>query len=42
MRGEYALQEKIVRKREFKALKVKTKGFKFNRDEIYDELVDTI
>lgn len=30
-------EKKVVPKREFKALKVKTKGFKFNRDDIYDE-----
>jgi len=30
-------EKKVARKREFKAFKVKTKDFKFNRDEIYDE-----
>lgn len=30
-------EKKAVRKREFKAFKVKTKGLKFNRAEIYDE-----
>ncbi|MCL4361001.1 hypothetical protein M1446_01430 [Candidatus Dependentiae bacterium] len=30
-------KKKVSHKREFKALKVKTKKFKFNRDEIYDE-----
>lgn len=30
-------EKKVVRKREFKAFKVKTKGLKFNRNEIYDE-----
>ena len=30
-------EKKVVRKREFKAFKAKTKGFKFNRHEIYDE-----
>ncbi len=30
-------KKKAVQKREFKAFKVKTKGFKFNRNEIYDE-----
>ena len=29
--------KKPARKRVFKAIKVNTKGFKFNRDEIYDE-----
>jgi len=30
-------KKKATRKRVFKALKLDTKGFKFNRDEIYDE-----
>lgn len=30
-------EKKAIRKREFKAFKVKTKGYKFNRDEIYEE-----
>ena len=30
-------EKKVVRKREFKAFRAKTKGLKFNRDEIYDE-----
>lgn len=30
-------KKKTARKRVFKALKVNTKGFKFNRDELYDE-----
>ena len=30
-------KKKIVKKREFKAVKIKTKGFKFNRDDIYNE-----
>ena len=30
-------KKKPARKREFKAFKVDAKGFKFNRDEIYDE-----
>ncbi len=30
-------EKKAHRERGFKAFKVKTKGFKFNRDEIYDE-----
>lgn len=29
--------KKNARKKEFKALKIKTKGFKFDRDEIYDD-----
>jgi len=29
---------KIAQKRVFKAFKVKTKGFKFNRDDAYNEL----
>lgn len=28
---------KIVKKREFKAFKVKTKGFKFDRNDAYDK-----
>lgn len=30
-------KKKVARKREFRAFKVKTKGFKFNRDDIYNE-----
>lgn len=30
-------KKKPAHKREFKAVKLSTKGFKFNRDEIYDE-----
>ncbi|MBV8660944.1 MAG: hypothetical protein JO129_02265 [Candidatus Dependentiae bacterium] len=30
-------EKSISRKREFKALKVNTKEFKFNRDDIYEE-----
>lgn len=30
-------EKKAQRKKSFKALKIDTKGFKFNRDEIYDE-----
>lgn len=29
--------KKVAPKRKFKAFKVKTKGYKFNRSEIYDE-----
>lgn len=31
------IKKKASRKRELKAFKVNAKGFKFNRDEIYDE-----
>lgn len=30
-------EKKVIRKREFKAFKAKTKGLKFDRHEIYDE-----
>jgi hypothetical protein len=39
MQGAIEFVEKeTLRKRIFKVIKVKTKGFKFNRDDIYDEL----
>lgn len=38
MKTQAKSEKKTIKKREFNAFKVKTKGFKFNREEIYEEL----